>query len=338
MNKRFISILKYLFFLGLGIFLVWWSLHQIPKEKWGDFKKDLATANCWLVIPVFVVLALSHLLRALRWNILMQPMGYKPHITNTFFAVMIGYLANLAVPRLGEVLKCTILARYEKVPAEKLVGTIVAERAVDVISLGIVFFLALITQFDVLGAYGTELFRQLFENKRGSFSPLRIIIALIVLLLILLAIRIWFRQFSHLKVVILAKKILKGIWEGLSSIGKLKNKRAFILYSVGIWGLYIFGTWIGLLATSGTSHLGLQHAVAALAFGSIGMIVTPGGIGAYAYFIAKVLEQNDIPFETGFANGTLQWFAQFIIVVIVGALSLLLLPVYNKKKEVPVSL
>lgn len=338
MNKRFISILKYLFFLGLGIFLVWWSLHQIPKEKWGDFKKDLATANYWLVIPVFVVLALSHLLRALRWNILMQPMGYKPHIANTFFAVMIGYLANLAVPRLGEVLKCTILARYEKVPAEKLVGTIVAERAVDVISLGIVFFLALITQFDVLGAYGTELFRQLFENKRGSFSPLRIIIALIVLLLILLAIRIWFRQFSHLKVVILAKKILKGIWEGLSSIGKLKNKRAFILYSVGIWGLYIFGTWIGLLATSGTSHLGLQHAVAALAFGSIGMIVTPGGIGAYAYFIAKVLEQNDIPFETGFANGTLQWFAQFIIVVIVGALSLLLLPVYNKKKEVPVSL
>lgn len=338
MNKRFISILKYLFFLGLGIFLVWWSLPQIPKEKWGDFKKDLATANYWLVIPVFVVLALSHLLRALRWNILMQPMGYKPHITNTFFAVMIGYLANLAVPRLGEVLKCTILARYEKVPAEKLVGTIVAERAVDVISLGIVFFLALITQFDVLGAYGTELFRQLFENKRGSFSPLRIIIALIVLLLILLAIRIWFRQFSHLKVVILAKKILKGIWEGLSSIGKLKNKRAFILYSLGICGLYIFGTWIGLLATSGTSHLGLQHAVAALAFGSIGMIVTPGGIGAYAYFIAKVLEQNDIPFETGFANGTLQWFAQFIIVVIVGALSLLLLPVYNKKKEVPVSL
>ncbi len=337
MNKRFASILKYLFFLGLGVFLVWWSLHQIPKEKWGDFKKDLQTANYWLVIPVFVVLSLSHLLRALRWNILMQPMGYKPHITNTFFAVMIGYLANLAVPRLGEVLKCTILARYEKVPAEKLVGTIVAERAVDVISLGIVFLLALITQFDVLGAYGAELFRQLFENKGGSFSPLKIGIALAVILLFLIAIRIWFRQFSHLQVVIMAKKILKGIWEGLSSIGKLKNKTAFILYSVGIWGLYIFGTWIGLLATSGTSHLGMQHAVAALAFGSIGMIVTPGGIGAYAYFIAKVLEQNDIPFETGFANGTLQWFAQFIIVVIVGALSLLLLPVYNKKNTIKVS-
>jgi hypothetical protein len=330
MSKRFISILKYLFFLGLGVFLVWWSLHQIPKEKWGDFKKDLQTANYWLAIPVFLILTLSHLLRALRWNILMQPMGYHPRIANTFFAVMIGYLANLAVPRLGEVLKCTVLARYEKVPAEKLVGTIVAERAVDVISLGLVFLLALITQFDVLGTYGTELSRQLFENKGGSFSPLKIGIALGLLLLVILAIRIWFRQFSHLRIVILARKILKGIWEGLSSIGKLKNKAAFLLYSAGIWSLYIFGTWVGLLATTGTSHLGIQHAVAALAFGSIGMIVTPGGIGAYAYFIAKVLEQNDIPFETGFANGTLQWFVQFIIVLIVGAMSLLLLPVYNK--------
>lgn len=334
MNKRITSVLKYLFFLGLGVFLVWWSLHQIPAEKWGDFKKGLQTANYWLALPVFLILSMSHMFRALRWKILMQPMNYHPSIINTFFAVMIGYFANLAVPRLGEVLKCTILARYEKVPAEKLVGTIVAERAVDVISLGIVFLIALVTQFDVLGAYGMQLSRQLFENKGGSFSLFKLSVAIAVLLIIIIAIRVWFKQFSHLQVVVLMKKILAGIWEGLSSIGKLSNKGAFIAYTIGIWTLYITGTWVGLLATQGTAHLGLHHAVAALAFGSIGMIVTPGGIGAYAYFIAKVLEQNDIPFEIGFANGTLQWFAQFIIVVIVGALSLVLLPVYNKNKKV----
>ena len=91
------------------------------------------------------------------------------------------------------------------------------------------------------------------------------------------------------------------------------------------------GTWIGLYATAGTSSLGIAAAVSALAFGSIGMIITPGGIGAYAYFIAKVLEKNGIGFELGFANGTLQWFAQFIIVLIVGFISLGLLPWYNKK-------
>jgi uncharacterized membrane protein YbhN (UPF0104 family) len=106
----------------------------------------------------------------------------------------------------------------------------------------------------------------------------------------------------------------------------------FIFYSVLIWALYIGGTWVGLSATAGTAGLGFNAALAALAFGSIGMIVTPGGIGAYAYFIAKILEKMGVPFEIGFANGTLQWFAQFIIVLIVGSICLLVLPIYNKNK------
>lgn len=333
MNKKIGSVLQYLFFLGLGVFIVWWSLHQIPDEKWGEFKHSLETANYWLLLPVFLILTLSHILRALRWRILMHPMGYDPSFLNTFFAVMIGYLANLAVPRLGEVLKCTILAKYEKVPAEKLIGTIVAERAVDVISLGIIFLLALISQFDVVGEFGTQLFKQVFENSSGHFSWLKLGIVLGILLGVFIAIKVWFYQFAHLKIVILAKKILWGIWEGLSSIRKLKQKGLFFFYSIGIWTLYVLGTWVGLQATAGTASLGVQHALAALAFASIGMIITPGGIGAYAFFMAKVLEKNNIPFEIGFANGTLQWFAQFMIVVIVGSLCMGLLPFYNKKKN-----
>jgi uncharacterized membrane protein YbhN (UPF0104 family) len=262
----------------------------------------------------------------------MEPMGYKPSIPNTFFAVMIGYLANLAIPRLGEVLKCTLLAKYEKVPAEKLVGTIVAERAVDVISLALVFIVTLLTQSDLIVSYGLELFKQLFENKSGQFSmqKIGIVIGAIVLLIILL--NIWSRKNGHLPFVVSAKKIIKGIWEGVSSIRYLQQKGLFIFYSVFIWVLYIGGTWVGLSATAGTAGLGFNAALAALAFGSIGMIVTPGGIGAYAYFIAKIVEKMGVPFEIGFANGTLQWFAQFIIVLIVGSICLLVLPIYNKNK------
>lgn len=331
MKKQLLSIAKYAFFLGLGLFLVWWSFRQIPEDKWGEFKHSLSNANYWLMMPVLVILLLSHFLRALRWKILMEPMGYKPRVANTFFAVMIGYLANLAIPRLGEVLKCTLLSKYEKVPAEKLVGTIVAERAVDVVSLGIVFLLTMITQSDILSEYGRELMDQLFK-KGESLSMPALFIAAGILLILIIAIRVWFKQFAHLQIVITIKKIIAGIWEGLISIRNLKQKGLFILYSAGIWILYIAGTWVGLLATEGTAHLGWGVALGALAFGSIGMIVTPGGIGAYAFFIAKVLEENGIPFEIGFANGTLQWFAQFIIVVLVGAISLLLIPVYNKKK------
>lgn len=333
MKKRLTNILQYLLFLGLGVFLIWWSLHQIPDDKWGEFKYSLQTARYWLLIPVFLILSASHLIRALRWRILMQPMGYSPSIINTFFAVMIGYFANLAFPRLGEVLKCTLLAKYEKVPAEKLVGTIVAERAVDVISLGIVFLLALISQFSIVGEFANQLFKQLFENRAGSFSLVKMGTVLLIIGILLLMIRVWFNQFAHLKIVILAKKILQGIWEGLSSIRKLQQKGWFLFYSILIWLLYILGTWVGLMATAGTSQLGLPDAISALAFASIGMIITPGGIGAYAYFMAKVLEKNHIPFELGFANGTLQWFAQFMIVVIIGSLCMILLPLYNKKRS-----
>jgi len=337
MKKSLSSLFKYVFFLGLGVFLVWWSLHQIPDNKWKEFMQSLTHAKYWLIIPVFIILSLSHVFRSLRWRILMQPMGYAPSFINTFFAVMIGYLANLAIPRLGEVLKCTILAKYEKVPAEKLVGTIVAERAFDVLSLLIVFLLAFVTQFNIVAEYGYQVLNQLLKNKTGHISFTKLFIALGILLILITIIKIWFSQFAHLKVVIAAKKIIKGIWEGLTSIRNLQKKGQFIFYTIAIWSMYIGGTWVGLHATAGTAQLGLADAITALAFASIGMIITPGGIGAYAYFIAMVLEKSDIPFEIGYANGTLQWFAQFLIVVIVGFICLGLLPIFNKKTKATVN-
>jgi len=331
MRKKWFSILQYLFFLGLGLFLVWWSMQQIPPEKWGDFKKSLQNANYWLLIPVFLILTSSHYIRSLRWKILMKPMGYSPRTPNVFFAVMVGYLANLAVPRLGELLKCTLLAKYEKVPADKLVGTILVERAFDVISLGLVFLIALISQFDVVGEYAGQLLGPVFSSENASIPYFKIGFLLFILLFVIIGGWVIIKKFPHNKIVGVFSKILAGVWEGLSSIKQLEQKGLFIIYSVLIWGLYIMGTWIGLYATAGTSSLGIAAAVSALAFGSIGMIITPGGIGAYAYFIAKVLEKNGVGFELGFANGTLQWFAQFIIVLILGFISLGLLPWFNKK-------
>lgn len=335
MKKKVGSVLKYLFFLGLGVFLVWWSLHKIPENEFGKFKQSLANARYWLIAPVFIILVFSHIFRTLRWKILMEPMGYFPSFANTFFAVMIGYLANLAIPRLGEVLKCTILSKYEKVPVEKLVGTIVAERAFDVISLLFVFILAFTTQYEAVGDYANVLLASLFKNQSGHFSATKVALVIAGLAILLIIVKVWFKQFAHLKIVILSKRILRGIWEGLTSIRNLKQKWTFIFYTVAIWSMYIGGTWVGLHATEGTSQLGLQHAISCLAFGSIGMIMTPGGIGAYAYFISKILEQYDVNVAVGLANGTLQWFAQFIIIVVLGFICMGVLPWYNKKKDLP---
>jgi glycosyltransferase 2 family protein len=323
------QIVQYIIFLGIGIFLVWWSLQQIPADKWDDFKQSLSTANFWLLIPVFAILSASHLLRAIRWKTLMQPMGYKPTTTNTFFAVMIGYLANLAVPRLGEVLKCTVLAKYEKVPADKLVGTIVVERAVDVVCLLLVFVATFALQYDVIGAYGKELLQKLF-NKQNGGSNIGLNITVLVLGVVAIVMFVLIKKYPTAPVISTIHKIIKGITEGLLSIKNLQQKGLFIACTISIWLLYILGTWVGLYATIGTENLGLPVAISALAFASIGMIITPGGIGAYAFFLAEVLYRNGVPFEIGFANGTLQWFAQFLIVVLVGFICVGLLPWFNK--------
>lgn len=176
MKKSILSILQYLLFLGLGIFLVWWSVSKIESKDWVEIKSAIQNADYWLIAPVVIILLISHFSRALRWKILMEPMGYNPSITNTYLAVMVGYLANLALPRLGEVLKCSILARYEKVPADKLVGTIVAERAFDLICLVIVFAITILLQIDLIGSFAADMLNNLFESKTGGFTPWKIII------------------------------------------------------------------------------------------------------------------------------------------------------------------
>ena len=324
--------LKIAFFFFIGILLIWWSLHQIPPQEWDKFTTALKTTKYWIVLPVLLILGFSHFLRALRWRLIMEPLGYKPSIMNTYLAVLIGYLANLAVPRLGEVLKCTLLSKYEKVPAEKIVGTIVAERAFDVLSLGIVFLLALTLQFNVIEAgwhqlqTKSSLASQNPEQLNNQHSLLFVFIGLTTLALV----GIWIFRKKLKNTYSNIKRIALGIWEGVISATKLKKHNLFFLYSFGIWFMYLLATYIGLMGTEGTTS-SFATAISCLAYASIGMILTPGGIGAYAYLMAKVLELNGIEYTLGLANGTVQWFAQFLIIIVLGGLSLIILPIINKQ-------
>jgi uncharacterized protein (TIRG00374 family) len=322
--------LKIGFFFLVGILLIWWSLHQIPPQEWDKFTKALAKSKFWLILPIFFILGLSHFFRALRWRLIMEPLGYKPSIMNTFLAVLIGYLANLAIPRLGEVLKCTLLAKYEKVPAEKIVGTIVAERAFDVISLGIVFLLALTLQFNVIQAGWQQLQNASTSTNEHSNNGLLLFLGAVVVLLIIAVILYFTFKHKFETIIKSIKTILIGIWEGVISATKLKKHNLFFFYSFSIWFLYLLATYIGLYGTEGTAS-SFSTAISCLAYASIGMIITPGGIGAYAFFMAKVLELNGIEYTLGLANGTLQWFSQVIIVIVLGGLALIMLPFINKQ-------
>ncbi len=331
MKKKISGLFKYTLFLGLGIFLLWLTLH---KANWEEIKNDIATANFIFLIPATIMLLMSHFSRAVRWKILMQPLGYNPGLLNTFFAVMIGYWANLAVPRLGEVLKCTILGKYENVPADKLVGTIVAERAFDVISLLAVFAITIGIQYELVGTYAASQLKNLFLNKAGQVSYTKILSIIGIVVAVLFVIRLLLHRFAHISIIRKIKIFIIGIGQGLMSVRYIRNKGWFFFHTVLIWVLYLLSTWMGFFAMQDMNHYGIKVAFSALSFGSLGMIVpSPGGIGSYQYAVQQVLLLYGISAEKGLSLGMLIWFAQTGIIIIFGTLCFILLPVFNKSKN-----
>lgn len=334
MNKRIRTIFTYLFFLGIGIFLVWWSVKDLTADDKSQIKAALKTARYWLVLPVFIMLLGSHLVRALRWKLLIEPMGYKPSTANTFFAVMIGYLANQAVPRLGEVLKCTVLARYEKVPADKLIGTIILERVIDAICLLTVFGITLAIQPDIYSQLIDTIFYSSSKNGEAKHIP-KYIIGLALLGLLALIIAFWMirkkKNFSDLLMVF--KKIGRSIWQGLSAIQHLKRRGYFITLTLILWTLYLLAGYIGFFALQQTTGYGLREAFTILSAGSIGMIATPGGIGAYAYLIQKTMQVYGLNEGIALAFGWILWLAQTTVILLGGLVSFAAIPYFNKHKK-----
>lgn len=332
MNKRLRTILQYTFFFGLGFFFVWLSVKDLGRAEKSQIRFALKNAQYLLFIPVFFILLLSHYVRAIRWKLLIESLGYKPGRANVFFAVMIGYLVNQAVIRLGEVLKCTILARYEKVPADKLVGTIILERLVDAITLLSIFAITIILN---PGLY--DQFVDKVINKPGEDDSKKIsgnIILFIMIGIVVVAIALWMilkkKTFKDLFAAF--KKIVMRVWEGVSAVRHLKRRKLFIFYSILLWGLYLVAGYIGFYALQETKGYGMKEAFTVLSAGSIGMTITPGGIGGYAYFLENTMMIYGLSKGVASAFGWLLWLSNTAVIVVGGLASFALLPWYNKKK------
>jgi len=334
MKKPVLTILQYLFFFGLGVLFVWLTVKDINKEQWQHIKDSIRQARHWLIVPAFLLLFLAHYSRAIRWKILMEPLGYKPSTFNTFAAVMIGYLVNAGVPRLGEVVKCTLLSRYEKVRADRLVGTIVMERAVDVVCLFLVFVAALIFQGGFIGEHLSAKFSSFFKDNTGHTSIQKMIIALIAVIGFAAILYFVLKKFGHIDAVAKIKEVLRGILHGLNSIRLVQHKGWFLFHTVLIWALYLSATTVGILALRETAHLGIGGGLTTLAVGSVGMIITPGGIGAYPLLVAKLMGWYDLDENTiGNALGWLLWSVQTLIILIGGLIFFALFSYHNKKRR-----
>jgi len=335
LKKKLLAFSKIVFFLSLGVFFIWLFMHNLTSEEKKDIYSSFLSANYFWIFVSIGIGIFSHYSRAIRWKLLLQAMGYNPSIKNTFMAVMIGYFANLALPRLGEVTRCGILARYEKIPLQKSFGTVVTERAIDLISLFLAFIITFIIHLDKL-----TLFRNstIYQNIRSKYDQLENPSTIYywtagIFILIFLIFYKYRHKISHTKIYQKIKQIMLGFIEGLKSLVKIKNPLLFIFHSINIWLMYLLMTWVVFLCLPETSDLGIDVGLAVLVFGSIGIIVVQGGIGIYPWIVAEILVMFMVPETKGYATGWLSWTGQTLMITIFGLFSLVFLPILNIKKN-----
>ncbi len=327
-KKTVFLLLQYAIFFGLGFALVYWQYTKLNAQDIEDLKKSLSQVSerWWVFIPIGIIGFLSHFFRALRWKLMLEPLNIRPTIVNITGAVFMGYLTNLLLPRMGEVAKCTVIAKYEDEPADKIIGTIVAERAFDLICLMLIAILTFAVQVDVV----TQYLQYLLGKMEGKNLPLMAGIGLAGMIFFISLLVFIYRRNKTGKIGL----FIKGLAEGVTSILAMKKRFQFILYTFLIWGSYLTLIYIGFWALPATEHLGLGPALSVLVFGSLGMIVTPGGLGAYPQALQLVLNMlYAVKDSFGLAFGWISWLAQTLIIAIFGILAFLILPVYNKIRD-----
>jgi glycosyltransferase 2 family protein len=332
MGKKILSSLQYVFFIGIGAFLIWWQLSSMTDEQFSEFKNALKNANYILILPVVIISILSHVSRSMRWKIMMEPIGYEPKLKNVFAVTMIGYLANSFVPRIGEIVKCTLLAKYENLKTDKLIGTIIVERTFDLLTYFLFLLLTVLIQIDVIGNYVSGKLK-IFMDASSSTFFIKIVVAILVCVAVFYGIKRISRLYPNNKFLLKINAFLAGVVNGFTSIKKLKRRRAFILHTIFIWSMYLLQIYIGFKAMEATSHLGIKAACSVLSLSTLAMIVTPGGMGSFPIFVMETLIIYGIVNTAGYAFGWLIWGVSTILIIIVGAICFIGLLSTNKIKN-----
>ena len=326
MKQGILKTLKFASFFLLGI-LIFWMVYK--DQDFNHIKSVLSNRvnYFWIVVSLFLGL-LSHISRTIRWNLMIEPLGRKPRMLNTFLAVMVGYLMNLALPRMGEISRCGVLARYEKISFTKLIGTVVIERLIDVLMLLILLLVVVLTQFGQVLEFLNNNPEVNAKLQKVIFSPV-LIGGLLILLAVLWISRHKIRGSAFVKKI---KSFVGQFVEGLRSIQKMKNKGAFIFHSVFIWVLYFLMLYCVFFSFGFTSHLMPLAGLTVFVFGSFGMVApVQGGIGAWHFMVIEALALYGVDRADGKVFALLAHGSTTIMLIVLGLIGLLALPFVNER-------
>ena len=320
MSKSFISALRNLTPLGLGIFLIYYSLSTITADQRTLIWSYIEQAHPTPILISIVFGVLSHLSRAYRWKFLLNPMGYNPSFINLTGAVLVNYLSNLGIPRSGDVLRVTVISAYEKIPFSKGLGTVISERVIDLVMMILLVFSAIYVGGDWV------------QEQLGGSTILLVSFGVFigfVAAIIAFPFLINTKRFPYFSRI---KDFFLNIFQGIISIRSIPNALVFWAHTVFIWLMYILMFWVIQYSLPQEALLSPKVVLIGFVAGGLSIVVTNGGIGLYPIAVAAVLNHYGMSYEMALAYGWIAWSTQTLLILLFGGLSFVSLPVINRKK------
>ena len=334
MTKKitFLDTIKYLIFFSIGFGIFIWVYRN---QNFNSLYSGISDFQYGWIIASFCVGLLSHFFRALRWRMLIESIGYRPRIMNTFLSILIMYLANYALPRMGEVTRCGILKKYEGIPFTSQLGTVIIERIVDFLFLLLLLISVVIIEWDILAPtlIHTE---NCVESKNFLSLGNYYMVGIAVALLTLSVLGLFFRnQLMRTKLSDKFRSYLIKFSEGLKSVLHLQNPWLFVLLTICIYGCYYLLTLTVMLAFPPTAKLSPIVALVVVVFGSVGMVLpVQGGIGTFHALAAYALVLYGITQNDSILLALVLHGATALFMIFIGTLALIILPILNRKKNI----
>ncbi len=330
-KNRAAGFLKYLFFLFVGLGLLWYVFHtQAREEGIEKLLEDIRKVDFFWIFFVIFLYMLSNISRAVRWNMLVLPLGYKVRLRNSFMAIMVGQFMNSVITRSGELARPGIIKKYEKVPLDQLVGTIVTDRVVDVLCLSVFVALGFFFEFDTLWGYISEHALRADRNPGGVL--LLILLAALSVMVPTALLYVYREKWVQHRFGRRIMEIILGFWQGIKTIRRVKNPGWFVFHSIFIWVMYFSMMYFCFRALPPTAHLGPMVGLIVFIFGTLGIIIpSPGGIGSFQFLVTTALATfYQIGSSDAFSFSNIIFFSIYFTNIGVGFLCFILLPLINK--------
>ena len=313
--------------LMLGAAILVWTYHGFDFRRVCEVMDGGMNYGWMLFSLVFGVF--GHLFRGWRWNLALAPLGEYPKRSNSVYAIFVAYAVNLILPRVGEVSRCGVLAKYDNVSFSKSLGTVVSERLVDSVCVLLITAGTLLLQTGVFARFfritGTDgaFFLHLFSSTNFYITLVCIAAALILLC--------WLVR--NLTIFAKVRGMLKNVWLGCLSIRNVKHPALYILYTVAIWACYFLHFYLTFYCFDFSARLGWAAGMVLFVVGSIAVIVpTPNGAGPWHFAVITMMMMYGVSKEDAGIFALLVHGIQTFLLILLGIYGLVALPLTNKNK------